>query len=157
LLRWTRRGLLRRRAGTRSHLPLAARSATTPHVSDVAQQETQTLERFWRWLKDHADCILRANTATAYLYDQEDLHWNLVEEEDGKRVIQLKRGKQFIGELVLDPAEALFVQSAPDTSQPDHFVFDVIGGSRDDADPVLTLILAHGPDRAGEGSGALKH
>ena len=50
---------------------------------------TLAFDRFWRWLKRHPNCILRAGTSDAYLYEQEDLHWHL--EEDDRRAAETMR------------------------------------------------------------------
>ena len=75
---------------------------------------TLAFDRFWRWLKRHPNCILRAGTPDAYLYDADDLHWHLDEEEDRTPTVQLQRGKLLLGEIVIEAAEVLFVQALPD-------------------------------------------
>ena len=39
----------------------------------VETGSTLTFDRFWRWLKRHPNCIVRAGTPDATLFDQEDL------------------------------------------------------------------------------------
>jgi hypothetical protein len=37
---------------------------------------TFSFETFWQWLMRHPNCILRAGSPDAVLYDDEDLHWH---------------------------------------------------------------------------------
>src|SRR3989304_5847996 len=37
---------------------------------------TLAFDRFWRWLKEHANCILRAGTVDANPPHQEAFHWH---------------------------------------------------------------------------------
>jgi hypothetical protein len=109
-----------------------------------------TFDRFWRWLKRHPNCILRAGTPDATLYDDEDLHWHLEEEEDRTPSIQLVRGKQLLAELSIEVRDVLFVQVLPD---PDggqgHFLFELIGGGGDEPYAVYHFLLAHAFDEEG--------
>jgi hypothetical protein len=116
------------------------------------------LEQFWRWLKDHPNCILRAGTPESFLYDHEQVHWHLGEDPDRNLVIQLIWGKQVIGEMVIAPRDVLFVQAAPDgeSEEPGRFIFDLIGGSKDEPYPLYHFQMAHSYE--GElPHGSLKH
>lgn len=108
---------------------------------------TITFDRFWRWLKRHPNCILRAGTPDATLYDDEDLHWHLDEEEDRTPSVQLLRGKQLLAELAIEVRDVLFVQMLPD---PDggqgQFLFELVGGGGDEPYAVYHFLLAHGFD-----------
>ncbi len=115
----------------------------------VETGSTLTFERFWRWLKRHPNCILRAGTPDSYLYDHEDLHWHLEEDEDRVPTIQLIRGKQILGELVIELREVLFVQVLPDPDgEAGQFVFELVGGG-DEPYPIYHFALAHGFDEDG--------
>jgi hypothetical protein len=106
---------------------------------------TLQFDRFWRWLKRHASCILRAGTPDSYLYDQDDLHWHLEEDEERVPVVQLMRGKQIVGEIVVETREVLFVQAVPEAGgEPGQFVFELVGGGGDEPYPVYHFLLAHG-------------
>jgi hypothetical protein len=116
------------------------------------------LEQFWRWLKDHPNCILRAGTPESFLYDHEQVHWHLGEDPDRNLVIQLIWGKQVIGEMVIAPRDVLFVQAAPDgeSEEPGRFIFDLIGGSKEEPYPLYHFQMAHSYE--GElPHGSLKH
>jgi len=103
------------------------------------------LEQFWRWLKDHPNCILRAGTQESYLYDHEQVHWHLGEDSDRNLVIQLIWGKQVIGEMVIVPRDVLFVQAAPDaeSEEPGRFIFDLVGGSKEEPYSLYHFLMAH--------------
>jgi hypothetical protein len=117
------------------------------------------LERFWRWVKEHSDCILRAGTPETYLYDHEQVHWHLGEDSDRNFVVQLVWGKQIIGEMLLAPREVLFVQAAPDpeSEQPGRFIFELIGGSKEEPYPLYHFLMAHAFEEEGTQHGPLKH
>jgi hypothetical protein len=106
---------------------------------------TLAFDRFWRWLKRHSHCILRAGTPDAFLYDQEDLHWHLEEEDDRTPTVQLVRGKQIVAELVLELREVLFVQAVPDPEgEAGQFMFELVGGEGEEPYAVYHFLLAHG-------------
>jgi hypothetical protein len=118
---------------------------------------TLQFDRFWRWLKRHANCILRAGTPDSYLYDQEDLHWHLDEDEDRTPTAQLVRGKQLVGELVIDTREVLFVQAVPDPDgEEGQFLFELIGGGGDEPYAIYHFALAHGFEEGAAHRPALK-
>src|SRR5215207_8562049 len=74
---------------------------------------TLPFAKFWAWLQGHGNCILRAGTPEAVLFDHEDFHWTILTEDDATRVIQVARGKELVGELVVFPAEVAYVQTEP--------------------------------------------
>jgi hypothetical protein len=112
---------------------------------------TLAFDRFWRWIKRHPHCILRAGTADAFLYDQDDLHWYLDEDDDRSPTIQLLRGKALLAEIAIDTRDLLFVQSTPDPGgEEGQHVFEVIGGG-DEPYPVYHFVMAHGFEEEGAG------
>lgn len=113
----------------------------------VETGSTLPFERFWRWLRRHANCILRAGTPDAFLYDADDLHWHLEEDEDRVPTVQLVRGKQLLGEIAIDAREILFVQALPDPDgEHGQFLFEAVGGGADEPYPMYHFVLAHGLD-----------
>ena len=76
---------------------------------------TLSFETFWRWLNAHVNCILRAGTPEAVLFDHEDFHWTVTDEDEHTKVVQVARGKELVGELVVFPAEITYVQAEPPT------------------------------------------
>ncbi len=128
---------------------------------------TLEFERFWRWLKRHANCIVRAGTVDTFLHDQEAFHWNLEEDAERNPVVQLVWGKLLVAEMVLDVRDALYVEATPDVpeegeppqrGEEGQFVFEVVGGSREEPYAVYHFVTAHGLDEEGvHPAGALKH
>jgi hypothetical protein len=120
---------------------------------------TMPFERFWRWLLDHPNCVLEAGTPEVALFDFEDFHWTLSDDEEGRAVAQMVRGKNLVGELVIERSQVLFVQASPDSETADrgHWIFEVMGGSREDSQMLCYLVLAHGIDETGSHQTSLKH
>jgi hypothetical protein len=109
---------------------------------------TLPFDRFWRWLRRHANCILRAGTPDSFIYDADDLHWHLDEDEERVPTVQLMRGKQLLAEVVLETREVLFVQALPDPDgEQGQFVFELVGGGAgEEPYPLYHFVLAHGFD-----------
>ena len=57
---------------------------------------TVTFDAFWSWISLHPDCMLRAGTPEAVIYDDDDLHWHLLAEEPATMVVQALRGKRLV-------------------------------------------------------------
>lgn len=104
---------------------------------------TLSFESFWNWLVTHPNCILRAGTPDAVLYDDEDLHWHFAAEAGGTLVIQVLRGKRFVGELLVDPEPVTYVQAVP-SDREDEFHFELIEESENDRIASYFFVMAHG-------------
>ncbi len=119
---------------------------------------TIPFDQFWRWLKHHANCILRAGTRDLWLYDQEAFHWHLEEDAERNPVVQVYLGKNMVAELLLEARDILFVQSTPDAegTEPGQFLFELVGGPREEPNAVYHFQLAHGFEEE-QKHGALKH
>jgi len=114
---------------------------------------TLPFDRFWKWLKRHPHCILRAGTPDAYLYDQDDLHWHLDEDDDRVPTVQLMRAKALLAEVALEPRDILFVQVTPDPDgEAGQHLFEVIGGGESPY-AVYHFLLAHGFEDEGAAHG----
>jgi hypothetical protein len=100
---------------------------------------TIPFDRFWRWLKQHPNCILRAGTHDVWL--------------------QLVRGKQLLAEIVLDVREALFVQATSEEGEGSerNFLFEVVGGGKEEPYAVYHFLVAHGFEEDGAHASSLKH
>lgn len=83
-----------------------------------------TFDQFWRWLQSHPNCILGAGTADTALYDDDDLHWHFGVEDDGTLLVQVIRGKQLLGEILIQPREVAYVQS--ESKGEEEFLFECI-------------------------------
>jgi hypothetical protein len=125
---------------------------------DVQAGTGITFERFWRWLQSHRNCILRAGGLDAYLYDHDELHWNLEEDAQKNPVVQLCRAKEVLGELLLDVRDVLFVQYLPEQdSEAGHFLFELVGQPQGEPVSLYHFLLEHGFSDEGEHRPALKH
>src|SRR6266545_790694 len=72
---------------------------------------TLPFEKFWAWLQGHSNCIVRAGTADMLLFDHDDYHWHLAsDQEENALLVQLVRGKDLVGEMVVMPNEITYVQ-----------------------------------------------
>lgn len=102
------------------------------------------LETFWNWLHEHHNCIVRAGTSDAWLYDQDDLHWHLYEDMGSKYGVQLMRGKQTVAELAIGGSDVMYVEMAPSSETQGHFEFQLMGGQDQDMYAVYHFVMAHG-------------
>lgn len=104
---------------------------------------TLRFENFWRWLTMHPNCVLRAGTPEAVLYDDDDLHWYIGAEGEGTLLAQVLRGKRLLGELLLDPEQVAYVQVVPPETEGEH-VFELISEAGDKAFAAYFFVLTHG-------------
>jgi hypothetical protein len=117
-----------------------------------------TFDQFWRWLQDHRNCLVRAGSGEVALFDNDFVHWDFFDEEDGRAVCQVILGKSLLGELVIERADVLFVQSSLDVEDPSqgYHLFECVGGAGKDNFPLYHFVLTHGMDTP-QGHQALKH
>jgi hypothetical protein len=122
--------------------------------TNVGSHVTLPLDRFWRWLKDHHRCIVRAGGSEAFLYDHDSLHWHLSEDPDRSLLVQLYMGKELLGELVIEPSTVSLVQATPEGTD-NNVMFELISG---DEEPFAAyhFVLAHGFEDA-QGHEGYKH
>jgi hypothetical protein len=61
--------------------------------------------------------------------------------------------------MVLDVREVLFVQATPDAEggEPGQFLFEVVGGAREEPQALYNFLVAHGFEDEGGHQGQLKH
>jgi hypothetical protein len=112
----------------------------------VPNEKTLSFDAFWRWLWEHSNCILRAGSADAVLFDHEEFHWVLADEEERRAVVQLLRGKSLVGELVIQSSEVREVTVGPDPETADrgHFLFELLTGPKEDPFTEYHFVLSHG-------------
>jgi hypothetical protein len=119
---------------------------------------TLAFDRFWRWLKHHANCIVRAGTVDTYLHDQDAFHWHLEEDAERNPVVQVVSGKLLVAEMVLDVRDLLYVEATPESAGAQgHYVFELIGGSKEEPYAVYHFVVAHGFEDEGRHPAGLKH
>lgn len=117
---------------------------------------TVPFDRFWAWLVTHPNCILRAGTPEAVLFDDEDLHWSFMVEDEHTLLVQVLRGKRLVGELAIDPEQVAYVEAVP-SEQPDEFVFEAISETESDRFAAWVFVLVHGWEDEGEPGAARVH
>lgn len=116
---------------------------------------TLPFDQFWSWLVNHPNCILRAGTPEAVLYDDEDLHWQFTNEGPGTLLVQLLRGKRLMGEILMDPDQVSYVQ-AHSGQMEGEYNFDLVMDSP--VEPVVAyfFVMVHGWDEDEEGSSQVR-
>lgn len=111
------------------------------HLTDATP--TMSIDTFWEWVTTHPNCILRAGTREAAIFDDEDLHWHLTREGMETLLVQLIRGKRLMGELLIPREQIAYVQGGLGDQQ-GEFVFELVSDS-DSLQPALFFfVLTHG-------------
>jgi hypothetical protein len=127
-------------------------------MSVTAVGTAMQLDKFWRWLQEHHNCIVRAGTRDAVLYDQDDLHWHLYEDGEHNIVIQLMRGKELMGEFSISRPDVMFVEATPAAEGEGQFEFNLVGGPEGEPLAMYHFLMAHGVEETDEhGPQAFKH
>ncbi|MDH3744722.1 MAG: hypothetical protein OES47_06445 [Acidobacteriota bacterium] len=109
---------------------------------------TLDFETFWNWLLTHPNCILRAGTPEAVVYDDDDLHWHFAEESSETLLVQVMRGKRFVGEILLQPEQVTYVQGT-EGEQEGEYAFELVAESEKGRFAVYFFVLTHGFDEQG--------
>lgn len=120
-------------------------------TSTSSTQSTITFEKFWRWVLEHPNCILRAGSTDTVLFDHDAFHWDFFEEEEGNYVVQLMFGKSLVGEMVIERGAVVYVQGSIDVeeAQRGYWLFEVVCGTNDDNQAEYHFLFSHGLDQAG--------
>lgn len=107
---------------------------------------------FWQWLQGHPNCIISAGTPDTALFDHDDFHWTfdreLTPEGQEDVLVQLVRGKQLVGELLIPRQRMLHVQVEPQGDE-GEFLFQCFERPGDEDPPGEPLAsyyftLSHG-------------
>ncbi len=104
---------------------------------------TLPFEAFWNWVVTHPNCILRAGTPEAVLYDDEDLHWHFAAEGGSTLLVQVLRGKRLMGELLVDSEQTTYVQAVQGQHDDEH-LFELITETEKDRIVGCFFVLTHG-------------
>ena len=105
---------------------------------------TFTFDTFWQWLMRHPNCILRAGSSDAVLYDDEDLHWHFA--ADGSLLyLQTIRGKRLMGEIVVDAERVAYVHAAGEEPEGEH-LFELVAETAAESRPVYFVVVSHAFD-----------
>ena len=103
---------------------------------------------FWSWLKRHTGCILRVGTPDIYVNDHELFHWMVDEDADNNPSIFLFFGKALISEVLMEARDVhkfVHVFPAKDPENPEHCLFQILGGAEDEEPyPMVQLLMDHG-------------
>jgi hypothetical protein len=105
---------------------------------------TLPFSKFWTWLNQHPNCILRAGTPEVVLFDDDDLHWHFSTEDDGTLLVQVIRGKTLLGELAITPNDVTYVQVEP--GEGEEVRFDLQGEGDESGVAAYHFVLSHGYD-----------
>lgn len=117
-----------------------------PLSSPEAAAITLPFEKFWGWLQAHHNCILRAGTPDVLLFDHDDYHWHLAQEDETMLLVQVVRGKDLVGELVVIPSDIAYVQAQP--NEHDEFIFECVIEAPHGRDVAYHFVMAHSYDEA---------
>ncbi len=104
---------------------------------------TLPFETFWRWVITHPNCILRAGTPEAAIYDDDDFHWNFAAEGTATLIVQVLRGKRLIGEMLIEPEQITYVQGVQGQRDDEH-VFELISENEKTNLAAYFFVLVHG-------------
>lgn len=105
---------------------------------------TLTFETFWQWLLQHPNCILRAGSQSAIIFDDDDLHWSFAANDAGV-FAQLIRGKRLVGELAIDPHRVAHVQSLGEEPE-GEWTFELVDERSTELVAAYFFVLSHGFD-----------
>ena len=105
---------------------------------------TLPFDKFWMWLQAHRNCIVRAGTVYAVLVDHDDFHWEVVSEDQDTQVLQLVRGKNLVGEIVMLANEIAYVQSIP--TEGDEQLFECYVETPESREIIYHFVMSHGYD-----------
>jgi hypothetical protein len=119
--------------------------AASKKISESAN--TIPFDKFWSWISNHANCILRVGTPEVIVLDQDDCHWTLRSEDGQHCVVQLCRAKDLVAELLVFSAEVTFVQCESGDDE-EEFVFECIVESERGRQVAYHFALSHEYDGA---------
>ena len=111
------------------------------HLTDSTP--TMSVDSFWEWVAAHPNCILRAGTREAAIFDDDDLHWHLTREGTETLLVQLIRGKRLTGELLIPREQIAYVQGGVGDQQ-GEFIFELMPEGDSVAAPLFFFVLTHG-------------
>lgn len=111
----------------------------------MAEPTTLSFDAFWSWLVTHPNCILRVGTPEVVLYDDDDVHWHFAAEDNETLMIQVIRGKRFVGEMLIRPEHVTYVQGQ-ETDREGEYSFEAIAETESERFAAYFFVLTHGHD-----------
>jgi hypothetical protein len=118
--------------------------STVRHPAASPGPVTLHFDRFWAWISAHPNCIVRAGTPDVLLFDHDDYHWHLAVEDERTCVVQLARGKELVGELVMFVEDIAYVHC--EMSENEEFICECIIEAEGRRDAAYQFVMAHGYD-----------
>ncbi len=115
-----------------------------PVEAPDSKAQTLSFERFWTWLKAHRNCIVRVGTPYSVMMDHEDFHWEILTEDVDTQILQLVRGKELVGEIIVVVPDIAYVHCPP--SEVEEQVFECIVETPEAREVAYHFVLAHGYD-----------
>ncbi|MFQ5527377.1 MAG: hypothetical protein ACE5GX_14075 [Thermoanaerobaculia bacterium] len=109
---------------------------------------TYSFEVFWSWLMRHPNCILRAGTGDAAIYDDEDFHWHFAS-EGSILYVQIIRGKRLTGEIGVDADRVSYVQYVGEEPEGEH-LFELVVENESQNVASHFFVLSHGYEEEDE-------
>ena len=110
-------------------------------VSVSDSTPTLSFETFWKWIVQHSNCILRAGTQDALMFDDEDLHWHFAV-DDATVFVQVIRGKRLMGELTIDTGRIAYVQALPEEPE-GEWAFELVSDGGTELAAAYYFVLSH--------------
>jgi hypothetical protein len=103
--------------------------------------KTYSFEEYWQWLMRHPNCILRAGSSDAVLYDDDDLHWHFAA-EGAMLYLQVIRGKRILAELGVDSDRVSYVEWVGEEPEGEH-LFELIEETQEQRFAVYFVVVSH--------------
>jgi hypothetical protein len=126
-----------------------------PEEAPDSTSQTLAFDKFWNWLQAHRNCIVRVGTPYSVLMDHEDFHWEILAEDADTQILQLVRGKELVGEVIVLAAEIAYVHCpASDTEEQ---IFECVVETADAREVAYHFVIAHGYDEEPSTSGRWTH
>lgn len=104
---------------------------------------TMSFETFWDWLTSHPNCILRAGTRDAVVFDDADFYWHFTMDGPTNLLVQVIRGKRLVGEILIPRQDIAFVQGVLG-DQEGEFIFELVSGDDTSQSALFFFVLTHG-------------
>lgn len=114
-----------------------------PTEASQTGSTTLVFDKFWSWVRAHRNCISRVGTPYSVLLDHDDFHWDIVSEPDGTEILQLVRGKELVGEIVILHEEIAYVQCSPSPGSGDDHLFECVIESPHGREVVYHFVMTH--------------
>lgn len=115
----------------------------TPDDQLTDATPTMSFETFWEWVTSHPNCILRAGTRDAAIFDDDDFHWHFTTDGPGNLLVQVIRGKRLVGEILIPRQEIAFVQGVVGDHE-SEFIFELVSGDDSGRSALFFFVLTHG-------------